>query len=195
LAAAVKAGVAHASVYPLSIEPDTALAQSLAAGVLPDIDEDMQAAQMELAAAVLADAGYQRYEVASYARPGFECQHNIAYWTGLGYLGLGSGAAGMRNTAVGRERLLSGEVDEVLSREQAAAEDIMLGMRLSRGVAAVDIDRAAELLPRLRQAIDELLALGLVKLDDGRYRPTSHGWLLGNQLYSRIWDCTTNALQ
>ena len=189
LATATKAGLAHVSVYPLSIEPDTALAYSVEQGGLADVDEDKQAQQMQLAAAALTAAGYQRYEVASYAKPGFECQHNIAYWTGLDYLGLGQGAAGMRNTAKGRQRLLNGQVIEELTQAQAAAEDLMLGMRLSRGVAVADLESAAQHLPTIKAAFAELLSLGLIEQSDNRYRPTQRGWLLGNQLYSRIWDC------
>ncbi len=58
-------------------------------------DEDFQAACMDLAAGKLAGAGFERYEVASYAQPGQRCRHNIAYWTGKPDLGLGRSAAGM----------------------------------------------------------------------------------------------------
>lgn len=87
-------GVGHVSVYPLQIEEGTPLAA--AAGDDPAWnDPEVQARRMEQAASVLGAAGYRRYEVASYALPGKECRHNQAYWTGLPYLGLGTGASSM----------------------------------------------------------------------------------------------------
>jgi len=89
----VAAGLDHVSVYPLSVEEGTPLARSIAAGVLPPVDEDAQADMMLMASRVLRDAGLVRYEVASYARPGHACRHNLGYWTGADYLGLGIAAA------------------------------------------------------------------------------------------------------
>jgi oxygen-independent coproporphyrinogen-3 oxidase len=63
----------------------------------------------------------------------------------------------------------------------------MLGMRLSEGVDATQIAQAWLLAPAIADTFQELIALGLVKYRDGRYRPTSKGWLLGNELYGRIW--------
>ena len=84
---------------------------------------------------VLGDAGMHRYEVASYAFDGFESRHNTAYWTGKPYLGLGEGAVSMRQNALERERLKDGLVVESLDPFEMAAEDLMLGMRMSRGVS------------------------------------------------------------
>ena len=67
-------------------------------------DEDFQAQCMDLAAEVLEEAGYERYEVASYAKPGHRCRHNIAYWTGKPYLGLGRSAASMLDVCKGECR-------------------------------------------------------------------------------------------
>lgn len=85
----------HISVYPLQLEEGTPLARLEEQGRIAVPDEDFQAACMDLAAEKLAGAGFERYEVASYAQPGQRCRHNIAYWTGKPYLGLGRSAAGM----------------------------------------------------------------------------------------------------
>ena len=150
-------------------------------------DEDSQADFMERAALILPKEGFTRYEVASYSQAGFECRHNIAYWTGLPYIGLGRGAAGMRERADTRERLLNGEVIETLSLQEARLEDLMLGMRMSCGVSFESVIRAAEFVPKIADTFEELVAIGLVNYQEGRYRPTPRGWLLGNELYSRIW--------
>lgn len=94
----------HVSVYPLQLEEGTPLARMEEAGEMEVPDEDFQAQCMGLAAEVLKEAGYERYEVASYAKPGHRCRHNIAYWTGKPYLGLGRSAASMLDVCKGECR-------------------------------------------------------------------------------------------
>lgn len=94
---AIAAAPDHVSVYPLQLEEGTLLARREAAGELDVPDDDFQAACMDEAATLLARAGFERYEVASYAKPGYRCRHNIAYWTGVPYLGLGRSAASMQS--------------------------------------------------------------------------------------------------
>ena len=94
----------HVSVYPLQLEEGTPLARMEEAGDVEVPDEDFQAQCMDLAAEVLEEAGYERYEVASYAKPGHRCRHNIAYWTGKPYLGLGRSAASMLDVSKGECR-------------------------------------------------------------------------------------------
>lgn len=91
----------HVSVYPLQLEPGTPLARQEEAGLVEVPDDDFQAACMDAAAERLTAAGYARYEVASYAKPGHRCRHNIAYWTGVPYLGLGRSAASMADLQSG----------------------------------------------------------------------------------------------
>ena len=94
----------HVSVYPLQLEEGAPLARMEEAGDVEVPDEDFQAQCMDLAAEVLKEAGYERYEVASYAKPGHRCRHNIAYWTGRPYLGLGRSAASMLDVCKGECR-------------------------------------------------------------------------------------------
>lgn len=95
----------HISVYPLQLEEGTPLARLEEQGRIAVPDEDFQASCMDLAAEKLAGAGFERYEVASYAQPGQRCRHNIAYWTGRPYLGLGRSAAGMLDLPAASEML------------------------------------------------------------------------------------------
>lgn len=92
---AIDAGVSHVSVYPLMLEDDTPLAHRVEMGECEVADEDAQADMMLEAEQMLTAAGFERYEVASYAKPGFTSRHNTAYWTGAEYLGLGAGASSM----------------------------------------------------------------------------------------------------
>ncbi len=92
---ALATGAGHVSVYPLTVEEATPLARHVAAGHLPEPDLDVAAEMMECADDVLGQAGLERYEIASYAREGQRCVHNLGYWTGRPYIGLGPSASSM----------------------------------------------------------------------------------------------------
>lgn len=96
---AVASGAAHLSIYPLTLEEGTPLAVAVARGDVEAADDGLEADMMLEAQRLLEDSGFKRYEVASYARPGFRSRHNSAYWTGIEYLGLGAGASSMLSPA------------------------------------------------------------------------------------------------
>ena len=185
---AIDCGVSHVSVYPLTIEPHTPFDAMVLSGQLDEPDDDVEAEHMQAAEHILSQAGYARYEVASYAKPGFECRHNIAYWTGVPYLGLGRSAASMTQNAERRMRVQDGRVTDDLDAGEMAAEDMMLGMRMSQGVSDELVRRAAQLLPKTLETFDALSEQGLCEHVDGRWRPTELGWLCGNQLYGALFD-------
>ena len=157
VAGLIEAGPCHVSIYPLTVEDGTPLALKVDSGGLVLPDEDEQADEMELARRFLVEAGFAPYEVASYALPGHACRHNIAYWTGIEYLGLGRSAASMlsRDTfrmssslfsdlaprdGAARIRVLQTddaasafEIEQLGIRE-AMAEDLMLACRMTRGI-------------------------------------------------------------
>ena len=188
VAQAIDLGVSHVSVYPLTIEPGTAFYHDVVTGALEEPDDDCEAQHMERAEKLLRAAGYERYEVASYAKPGFECRHNTAYWTGVPYLGLGRSAATMTQNSERRMRKKDGLITDDLNASQMRAEDLMLSMRMAQGVSLEAVKQAQGLLPRVHETFDELCALGLCVCEGGRYKPTKKGWLCGNELYGRIFD-------
>lgn len=223
----------HVSVYPLTLEEGTPLYRMACRDESLEPDEDFQAACMDVARERLCSAGYHPYEVASYALDGHECAHNIAYWIGRGYLGLGRSAAGMldaedfdrlaglfpdvpargdahRVRLVQRDDGATAFEAEYLSQREAAAEDLMLACRMTRGVASDLLVRASCVIPtgELAAACDRALELGLatwvpdhveghagrVTSKDviaGRARarlaPTHLGWLDGNMLFELFW--------
>lgn len=205
---ALDAGARHLSVYPLAVEEGTPLAVAVEAGLVAEPDPDLAAEMMLAAQSRFAQAGITRYEVASFAAPGHESRHNTAYWTGRSYIGTGPGAHGMldpdvasavglyladRAADVARVRYANegdiakwltgapGEV-ELLSADEVAREDVMLGMRLVRGVAQSQVNVAG-----LADVLVALSTDGLAELVDGRWRTTERGWLLGNEVFGRIW--------
>lgn len=223
----------HVSVYPLTLEEGTPLYRMACRDESVEPDEDFQASCMDVARERLGAAGYHPYEVASYALDGHECAHNIAYWTGQGYLGLGRSAAGMLDaedfdrlaglfpgvSSRGdsyRVRLVQRDDDatafeaEYLSQREAAAEDLMLACRLTRGIASDLLVRAACVIPtgELAAVCDRALELGLATwvpetlgVHEGpftsadvlaghvraRLAPTHLGWLDGNVLFELFW--------
>ncbi len=185
---AVDAGAAHLSIYPLSIEKGTALQRLVRQGKMEDVDADAQAQAMQDASELLGAAGFERYEVASYARPEYQCAHNTAYWTGVPYLGLGPSATTMTQNAERRMRRQDDQITDDLDAKQMRVEDVMLGMRMSRGVSDEKAAWAAELAPDLPGVLERLAEQGLVEHVEARWRPTERGWLCGNDLYEAIYE-------
>lgn len=180
--------ISHISIYPLTVEERTPLYKQCMRGKMPWPDDDLQADMMEAAAKFLTSKGFRRYEVASYAKPGFESKHNCIYWTGIPYIGFGTSAATMTQNDELRIRTQDGIVTDQLNRPQMEAEDLMLGMRMSDGVSDDRVNRASAYLPRLNDTFLKLIHDGLVVHENGRYRPTERGWLCGNELYAAIFD-------
>jgi oxygen-independent coproporphyrinogen-3 oxidase len=82
----------HVSCYALTIEDGTKLAQDIAKHLVPRPDERLQIDMESAAETILKEAGFSRYEISNYAKPGFACRHNLLYWTDGDYLGLGPSA-------------------------------------------------------------------------------------------------------
>ena len=92
---AIALGIPHVSVYPLALEEGTPLARQVQEGRVAAPNDELEADMMLAAEELLGQAGLRRYETASYAKPGREARHNSAYWAGVEYLGLGTGASSM----------------------------------------------------------------------------------------------------
>jgi len=184
---AVSLGIPHISVYPLTLEPDTALSEAVAQGKTSIASDDEQAELLEAAADYLEGQGYEHYEIASYARPGYQSKHNRAYWTAQPYLGLGRGAVGMYQVAGIRYRYSEQSVIEELDQREQAAEDLMLRLRLLEGVPVALIEQTCQVLPDADSCLQQLVNFELLEQKNGFLRFTKHGWLLGNEVFRRIW--------
>ena len=176
----------HVSAYALTIEPATALGRSVARGDVPAPDPDVQADMFLLACSMLGDAGYGHYEISNWAKPGYECQHNLGYWRRQPYLGLGAGAHSYRddrrwwNVRPPEEYLATveqGELpvggSETLDASDAYLEEVFLRLRILEGVPAswIDDDRA-----------EPFVESGLLKDEEGSLVPTERGMLLVNEI-------------
>ena len=162
--ALVSLGVGHISVYPLTIEPQTYFDTLVQRGVLKEPDDEMAAAHMLAAEDVLAAQGFERYEVANYSKRGEYAQHNSAYWKGVSYLGLGTGAASMFNPGDFPEVLLpaltqaaqaAGIFDETLAISTLANKRI----RFANSSHGIDSSSIEFLSPRESDAEDLMLGM------------------------------------
>jgi len=181
----------HMSVYELTIEPRTAFGQRVRDGRLVPLDEDALTGLYTATHDALVAAGFEHYEISSYARPGQRAVHNQLYWRGAPFLGLGVGAAslalghdggGVRATNPRRwEAYRAGAAPEsvVSTESELACERAWLGMRTSDGVAESDLARAPGV-------VDWLVAGGLAERRGSQISPTLRGFLFADRIAARI---------
>lgn len=183
--------VDHLSVYELTIEERTAFGQRVKAGRFVPLDEDALTELYVSTHERLTAAGFEHYEVSSYARPGKRAVHNSLYWRGAPFLGLGVGAASLRLLPDGSgERATNprraadylaapGTPAEVLAVAPAemAADRAWLGMRTAEGV------EEAALPPEI---VGFVLESGLAERRGGRICPTLRGFLMADRIAARI---------
>jgi putative oxygen-independent coproporphyrinogen III oxidase len=190
---AIAEAAEHLSLYQLTIEPETPFATLHKAGKLITPDDDVSRTLYDLTQQICSDAGLPAYEVSNHARPGAECQHNLVYWRGHEYAGVGPGAHGRldidgrRHATMTEKRpeawlmrvetLGNGLItDDVLLPEERADEFLLMGLRLAEGI---DPARYTALSGRTLDParIDMLAAHGFVERDrDGSLRVTPSGF-------------------
>ncbi|MFF4415146.1 radical SAM family heme chaperone HemW [Streptosporangium sp. NPDC001559] len=191
VAAAIEAGPDHVSAYSLIVEDGTRLAARIRRGELPMPDDDVAADRYLIADGMLAEAGFEWYEVSNWATSeAARCRHNLLYWTGGDWWGVGPGAHShvggtrwwnVKHPAAYAQRLTSGtspaHAREVLTSQDRAVERLMLELRLSAGFPLRELDR-----PRV---VARALADGLLEVEPfkaGRAVLTLRGRLLADAL-------------
>lgn len=190
---AIAEAAEHLSLYQLTIEADTPFAGLYAAGKLKPPDEAQARALYDVTQETCAAHGLPAYEISNHARPGAECRHNLVYWRGDEYAGIGPGAHGRldidgKRHATATERrpeawLLRVEssghgvvTDDTLNSEERGDEYLLMGLRLREGI---DPDRYKMLAGRSldTQRIKNLRDEGAIAIDaDGRLRVTQEGF-------------------
>lgn len=183
---AIALGPEHLSCYALTIEPATPLGRGVAAGLVPAPDPDRQADMYDLACALLGAASYEHYEVSNWSMPGHRCRHNMGYWEGRSYLGLGAGAHSHRdgcrwwNVRPPQQYLAEIEAgrhpiggEERLTEDERRFERLLLGLRVADGVPIEWVDE-----PSTRPFVSD----GLAERRDGRLALTDRGMLLANDV-------------
>ena len=192
----VGAGVAHVSMYCLSLEDGTPLAAN-PPGNLPS--EDMQAELFERARDLLLKAGFVHYEVSNFALPGHECRHNLNYWRGGEYAGLGAGAAShIRGQRFKNRGNLDAyikdplgqvvEVEELNPKEKAGEEAILRLRLLKEGLDINELSHRYEYtnIVGLRRRLESLASEGLLICDGSVFRIPSERALISNPILARV---------
>lgn len=196
----IDAGVEHVSAYALTIEEGTPLATLVTTGRVADVDPDVQADRHRVACSLLEVAGFERYEVSNWSRPGRASRHNVLYWSAGDYAAFGAGAhghlAGTRwwNLRLPRDFIAAIESgaeprsgSETLTPVERAGEALVLGLRLVSGVELAAFEaRFNGALAGRGAEIDALEGLGLLEREDGWMRLTERGTLVANDVSCRL---------
>jgi oxygen-independent coproporphyrinogen-3 oxidase len=190
----------HVSAYGLVYEPNTPLHARMRRGDVTPVEEDLEARMYEHALDALAAAGFERYEISNWSRPGMACRHNLLYWTGGDWWAFGpSGSAhgsGTRWKNVPRlgDWLASGPFSPVQDVERVdddgrIGERFMLELRLAQGIAEGEVERMLQVGTRgvgRAASIARHEAGGLLERVEGRVRLSRRGLLLANTVLADL---------
>jgi len=201
---AVESGVSHASSYALTLDElavDVPMAKWVRQGRVEVASSDRQADFGEVVRETLQAGGLKRYEISNFAKAGAESVHNLGYWTGEPYLGLGVGAFGADrdlrygNTrqiapyleALGRGERPPGERD-ALGSDSRLREQVFLGLRLVRGLSLSEVasEFGAARATALRLTAKPMLERGLAELSGDWLRLTDAGMDLHSEIAARL---------
>ena len=184
------AGVDHLSAYSLIVEEGTRLAARVRRGELPAPDDDIAAQRYDIVDELATRAGLEWYEVSNWARPGAECRHNLAYWTGADWWGAGPGAHGhldgrrwwnLKHPAAYAQAVAQGQSpaagEETVDSRGREVERVMLGLRIRDGIARAGLPD---------DAVTQLADEGLVCVSGDRISLTSSGRLLADAVVRRL---------
>jgi len=183
----------HISAYCLTYEEDTDFFRRKVKGEFRE-DVENDAAFFECGAAWLAEGGYAQYEISNYARAGYACRHNMAYWEGGDYLGLGPSAwstlgerrwQNVPDTAAYVRAINAGvrplRNEELLTSKIRVAEKIAFGLRMNVGLPG-------NLLAAHPDLVAQLCAEGLLEQNGSRLCLTSRGRLLADEIASALME-------
>ena len=194
LRAAIDSGVDHVSAYSLIVEPGTRMDRQVRTGILATPDDDVLADRYLLADDLLTAAGFRWYEVSNWARnDAARCRHNLAYWRGGDWWGIGPGAhshvGGVRWWNVKHPAAYAARLDqglspgyarEVLDEGARRTEEVLLRLRLSEGLPLNTLDAAG------RDEAAVVVKQGLLVPAPGRVVLTRRGRLLADGLAVRL---------
>lgn len=192
----------HLSVYQLTVEPMTRLETQLRQGELKLPPEDDTIWMDDLAEKLLSEAGYRRYEISNWAKPGRECRHNFRYWNDSPYLGLGCGAVSyldgwrferIKPPAYYQNALKQGRSPVVFAERRgldgALKDHLMMGLRVSGGVRCSDLEtRYPGLCRDQLEAFFQRLPSTWWKETEGGFELTRSGWDFHSQVTMELMD-------
>ena len=189
----------HLSSYALTVEEDTRLASNIRLQRSPALDEGLQIEMDEVAQHLLRNAGYERYEVSNYAKPGYACRHNLLYWTNGEYLGLGPSAqsyldgtrfGNVADLAAYDTSLAAGRLpieDRIrLSGIEQLRDAVIFGLRLIQGIPTSRLHQHAANYGHAAVTA-RLLKQQLIEEDGVRSRLSSRGLLQADTIAGQLY--------
>jgi len=196
LASAFELPITHLSLYGLTVDPATAFGVRDRAGARLTLSGRAYAAEYRAACRVARRAGFEHYEISSFAQPGRHAAHNSAYWSGRPYLGLGPSAhsfdgerrwANDSSLTAWAEALATGAdrhaFVERLDPSQRALETLYLGLRTADGV---EVDHPLLQPAGARRVVEELMSDGLCDRSRDRVACTERGFLVYDSILERL---------
>lgn len=184
----------HVALYSLILEDHTVFMNRQRRGLLRLPNEDKNADMYEYIMDILAQNGYNHYEVSNFGKSGFESQHNLTYWDNAEYYGVGAGASGYlegiryKNHGPVHHYLEATNKrvnEEVLSKKSKIEEEMFLGLRKKSGVSVTKFESKFSLsFEKLYgKQVQTLIAQGLLYDDHEQIRMTDKGFELGNNVF------------
>lgn len=183
LAKAVRNDVQHLSAYSLTYETDTPLEKIKSAGKLKPVSEELDRKMYEAAIETLADAGFEHYEISNFAKPGFECKHNLTYWKNDFYIGIGPAACGyIKDCRIENISDIAKYIESIEQNKDAAVEKLeispfekasqtaVLGLRLINGIDLIEYRNKTgfDIFELFKDSIDKNLKSNLLRIKDNR---------------------------
>ncbi|WP_025092946.1 radical SAM family heme chaperone HemW [Bacillus safensis] len=198
LETAFSLGAEHYSVYSLIVEPKTVFYNLMQKGKLHLPPQEREAEMYELVMDEMERHGLKQYEISNYAKPGFESQHNLTYWSNEDYFGFGAGAHGyvdgIRNVNAGPVKHYLELIDQTgfpykethqVTKAEQIEEEMFLGLRKIEGVKSAVFQAKYGAAPEalFSTVLEDLEEKGLIVKDDKGIRLTRKGKLLGNEVF------------
>lgn len=191
----------HISCYHLTLEEGTALAQDVANSTLTVASEEEVVVMEKVALAMIGSAGLEQYEISNYARPGFECRHNLNYWQNGMYYAVGAGAVSYVDGV--RQRRISSPLEycrllecgkspvfekEMLDNDSSFRESVVMGLRLAKGVHRQTLYEryGLEVESYYGKLLSELQRHKLLELDREYLRLTARGRRFANRVMADL---------
>ena len=187
----VNKDIKHISCYELSIDRHTKLAKELDSCNFSLLPEEETVSMYEFVTEFLESRGFKKYEISNFAQPGFQCRHNINYWTAVPYLGLGPSAHSFidrkrfhnpSNLFSYAEYLLDGNPawinDYEVSKSEELKEKVFLGLRMKDGIILKN--------PCIIEMLGSPEYKNLISISGNRIRLTDKGMILSNEIFARV---------
>lgn len=194
---ATKLDPEHISMYQLSIERGSEFAKNIVKEKINPLSEDEQVEDFIATKRTLEDKGYKHYEVSNYSKPGFECAHNIIYWTMNEYIAIGAGAhsflsnkrfAAFSDPSIYVENIFKkntfNEFEEKLNADKISWDYVLFGLRLTQGVSVVELEKKCglEFMNRFLDKISVFIDGGFIVLENGNVKLTLKGILVCDEI-------------